>query len=150
MSHPAIGDIYQALGAEMTIELDSASTGGTMSVVRQKLPAGASPGLHRHPAEHETFVIVKGRAKFIDDGRVTEATAGDTICLVGGSAHAYLTLEPSEWLIITAGVAQFDKFVAAAAAAQPGGGPPDPALLGPVAAAHGIEILGPPPAELRA
>jgi quercetin dioxygenase-like cupin family protein len=143
-------DRYRALGAEFLIHTPSAQTGGRLVVAEAQVPEGASAPLHRHPDEAETFILTSGRARFLVDGRIEEVGAGESITVPGGAAHSYLADEPSTWILVLTGTTRFDEFVRRAAelsADRPG--PPDPAQLAPIAAEHGIELLGPPPAELR-
>jgi quercetin dioxygenase-like cupin family protein len=146
----ATTDPLRALGAEFLIHTTSAATDGRLVVAEAQVPEGASAPLHRHPDEIETFVLTSGRASFLVDGRVHEVRAGESITVPGGAAHSYLAHEPSSWVLVLTGATRFDEFVRQAAELSAGRpGPPDPAQLGPVAAAHGIELLGPPPAALR-
>ena len=53
-----------------------------------RVPAGCSIGLHPHMEEFETYYIIKGTAKYLDDGVEVILTAGDVAYNPMGEAHA--------------------------------------------------------------
>ncbi|MDQ6730725.1 MAG: cupin domain-containing protein [Actinomycetota bacterium] len=132
----------------------SADTRGLV-VARAFGQLGDSAPLHRHH-NPETFIVTAGRLRFWLDGVLSEAGPQQSITVPGDVAHTYHVLEPdAEWLLVSTG-SSFDEFVAQAGTPvvdpsdlSESAGPPDPARLNAIGVRHGIEILGPPPIELR-
>jgi quercetin dioxygenase-like cupin family protein len=116
-------------------------------------PGNAVP-LHLHD-EDETFTVLEGELTIRLGGDTLVLRAGRSAAAPLGVPHAYaVTSEtPARWLAVTT-PGRFGDFVAAVARpAETDGlpersGPPSDeqlAWLTDVAAAHGIEIIGPPP-----
>jgi quercetin dioxygenase-like cupin family protein len=140
------------LGGAFTVLADASSTGGAVGAVDQTLPAGMVTPLHRHP-EAETFVLLEGSIRALVEGAVHDAAAGDVVHIPSGAVHAFGTGPGGARLIGLSSPAGHEEFFRAAGvpAQGPGlppAGPPDMDRLMAAAAAHGVEILGPPPAEL--
>ena len=53
-----------------------------------RLPAGSSIGLHGHIDEFETYYILKGTAKYLDNGQEVILSAGDVAYNPMGQAHS--------------------------------------------------------------
>ena len=123
----------------------------TLSIVELCGAPGDTPPLHLHVDEDETFYVL--------DGEVTVHIAGeDPVVLRAGQAafaprgvpHVYVVTSttPARWLGTATGP-QFATFVEALS--TPAAEPTlptdvgvDPAHVAAVAAAHAIELLGPP------
>ena len=137
---------------EITILADSASTGGALFAVEIRMhPGGGPPVMHRH-APGEVYHVTEGEFTFYtDEGadgvRRATARAGDVVPLAGGVPH---TVRNESGAVAVAFVVHapgapmegFSRAVAAAAAS----GPPSMAAVLQIAAASGIELLGPVPA----
>lgn len=52
------------------------------------LPAGASIGKHFHTGDFETYYILKGRARYNDNGAIVEIGPGDMVHCPDGGFHA--------------------------------------------------------------
>jgi mannose-6-phosphate isomerase-like protein (cupin superfamily) len=50
---------------------------------------------HRHVTKHETFFVVKGRARMLCDGRVTEMTEGEVLPVPPGRPHSFTGIGPA-------------------------------------------------------
>ncbi len=76
----------------------------TRMCARLTLEPGSSIGFHRHEAEEEIFVIVRGEAEVDDDGRTVRLRAGDTVLTGGGAGHAVKSVgaEPLEMVALIA------------------------------------------------
>lgn len=151
---PGEGTAYWFLGSLVTVKVAAAQTRGRLTVLDFRNPPGFAPPLHRHLTEDECFYVVSGAARFRCDDETFEAHEGDVVLLPVGSAHSFKVLgdEPLRTLQITV-PAGFEEFTAEAGEPAlrrelPAPGPVDPAALQAAAAQHGIEILGPPPADL--
>ena len=98
------------------------------------------PPLHVHHAEDEGFFVVDGEVTLYLPGQQIECGPGDFVLAPRGIPHSYRVGDrTARWLVLST-PAGFERFVAAVAAVDDA----DPAALGAVAAAHDIEILGPP------
>jgi uncharacterized cupin superfamily protein len=97
--------------------------------------------LHRHDCE--AFLVLEGTLRVVVDGQEHEAGAGSAAVLPAGRPHGFVvTSEAARYLTVHHGPT-FEQFVAAAAGE--GDDIPDPSRLAEIAAAHGIDIVGPPP-----
>jgi quercetin dioxygenase-like cupin family protein len=149
---PDEGQALWFLGNLVTLKATGSRTGGRLTVAEFLNPPGFAPPLHRHQVEDEMFYVLAGTAEFHCGGQVLSAAPGDFVHLPAGEPHTFLVgaSEPLRALQLTT-PAGFEGFAAAAGvpAAQrrlPDPAAPDPVALGHAAAAHAIEILGPPPA----
>lgn len=52
-----------------------------------ELPPGASIGTHAHAGDSETYYILKGTARYNDNGAWTDAAAGDVLHCADGERH---------------------------------------------------------------
>ena len=149
--HAEQGDTWWFLGNLVTIKAGSKETSGRLTVAEFLNPAGFAPPLHRHLEEDEAFFILEGTAEFRCGEHRMAAGPGDFVLLPAGLAHTFLVgpdLPLLSLQITTPG--GFESFAAAVGERAterrlPDPGVPDPAALGHAAAAHGLEILGPPP-----
>lgn len=78
-------------GTEQTIEilLDAGATGGTLALLRFRMPPGAAAPLHRHTRESETLAVVDGELSVEVDGTSRRLAKGEAIHLPQGSLHAF-------------------------------------------------------------
>jgi quercetin dioxygenase-like cupin family protein len=125
-------------------------SGGQFSLSEQIGPRGIATPFHSQRDDPETFFVLEGEMTFyMSDGSPISATAGDTIFIPAGQAHAFeVTSENARWLNLT--TPNHEAFFRAA-------GDPAPALVLPpdsapdmprvmaAASQYGVEILGPPP-----
>jgi quercetin dioxygenase-like cupin family protein len=125
-----------------------------ISVAEALAPHGDSPPLHVHQTEDELFHVLEGELRIRAGDTDVTLGAGETILAPKGVPHTYRveSLEGARWLVITTG-GDFERFVrmisrpAERSELPPAQGPPTPAqaeALAAAAAAHGIELVGPP------
>ena len=57
--------------------------------------------LHVHQSDDEAWHVLEGRLRFRFADREIDATPGTTVFVPAGVAHAYRTVEPSRYLMIT-------------------------------------------------
>lgn len=145
------GDALWFLGNLVTVKAAGKATRGRVTIVEFVNPPGFGPPLHTHQDEDELFYVLSGMATFRCDGEELPAAPGDFVHLPAGLAHTFVvgSTEPLRVLQITT-PSGFEAFAAALGEPArerrlPDPGPIDVAALTRVAAAHGIEILGPPP-----
>lgn len=93
--------------------------------------------LHRHDCE--IFLVLEGALQIVVDGQEHETGAGSAAVLPAGLRHGFVvTSETARYLTMHQGPT-FEQFVAAAADQ----GISTPPQLTEIAAAHGIDIVGP-------
>jgi hypothetical protein len=105
----------------------------------------------------ERIIVSDGRLTIFAGARTIVARKGDTVDVAAGEARTYrVDSDSARWLVLTSvqSVARYEDF--GRALAVPVGNswtPEDEATVGAIAAANGIELLGPPgtlPADLVA
>ncbi len=131
----------QFLGSRARILAAGEDTGGTFGLVDMiEVLAGEMPPLHVHHGEDEGFYVIAGEVTLFLPDREIDCRPGDFVLAPHGVPHTYrVGAEPARWLILSS-PAGFERFVAAVDAADD----VDPVALTAIAAAHQIEILGPP------
>lgn len=145
------GEALWFLGNLVTLKAGAAQTRGRLTVAQFVNAPGFAPPLHRHLEEDEAFYILDGAAEFRCDGRAFTAGPGDFVLLPFGLPHTFLVEPdaPLRCLQITT-PAGFESFAGAVGEPATELRLPDPTSIDPIAlghaaAAHAIEILGPPP-----
>lgn len=135
----------------------SADEGGSLSVVEFVAPEGFGPPVHRHEHEDEMMVVLEGEVVVRSGDTETIARPGATVHLPHGVPHSFQVLEGDARLVtVTAsrvGAPRFAEMVAALGEevddpAMPAPMDIDPGEVAAVCAAHGVTVLGPPPAPL--
>jgi quercetin dioxygenase-like cupin family protein len=126
-----------------------------ISVLESLAPQGASPPLHVHETEDETFHVLEGDLRFVAGDADIRLGAGETTLGPKGVPHTYRVESPegARWLVITSR-GEFERFVRAlsrpAEASElpaPNPAAPTPEQEDELAAAareHGIKFVGPP------
>jgi mannose-6-phosphate isomerase-like protein (cupin superfamily) len=127
--------------------LDSAATGGTLSVLVCEAPqTSPGPPLHVHPNSDETFVVLDGALLLHADGQTHTVTAGGSLFVPRGTPHTFATPvgESARFLAIhtPGGFEQMHRDVhAAETQAGRAYGPED---IIPIAQRHDWQLAGPP------
>lgn len=149
-SGEGLADVWWKTG-RVTVKATGTETGDAYSQIEVDDPRGGGPPVHVHHEEDETFYVLEGEVTFlVGDERIDLAT-GDFLLAPRDIPHAYVvrskrarilsTISPPgiEQLFVSLGVAVTD-------AEHPNGVvmPPAPEMAR-LFAAHGAEILGPPP-----
>jgi mannose-6-phosphate isomerase-like protein (cupin superfamily) len=133
-----------------TVHIDGDASGGAYSLVEVTSPGGSMPPLHVHHDDDETFFVQEGELRLFHSGTEVTLTAGQSALAPRGVPHTYrVESERARYLVISS-PAGFEQFVRTASddapnnELPPAGRAVDPGQLAAAAAAHGIEILGPP------
>jgi quercetin dioxygenase-like cupin family protein len=132
------------------VKLTGDETGGAFGIVEVTSPGGPAAPLHVHHRDSETFCVLEGELTLFVGDEVVKASAGDVVYAPAGVPHTYNVDSPLARILVIAQPAGFERFVAevgvpAERAELPSEPVPvDPERLGALAAANGIEILGPP------
>ena len=125
-----------------------------ISLLESRAPYGDSPPLHVHHTEDEAFLVLEGELRLAVGETELSLEAGQSTVAPRGVPHTYRVESEAgaRWLVATAG-GDFERFVRSLS--RPAEGqevpersvPPTPeqaAALASAAAAHGIELVGPP------
>ena len=128
-------------GASVTVLARATDTAGHCGVIRGTAESGVrGPALHCHDDFAEVYVMLAGRLELRLDDQLRELGPGDVAVVAPGVAHTFRTLERSEWINLwTPG--GFEQYFAEAAAALPDDRPPDPGVLGAIAARYGLRAI---------
>lgn len=154
---PGDGQHLHFLNHLATIKVAAGSSTSGMNAVEFTAPRGFGPPLHIHREEDELMYVLDGDVR-VDLGETSQVvSAGGVVSLPHGIPHVFQVLsETARMLTVAAGrstAPSFDRFVAELGdPIDPQDLPApiaiDPGRVGAIGAAHGIEILGPPPAPL--
>ncbi|QYN37645.1 cupin domain-containing protein [Pseudonocardia sp. DSM 110487] len=132
------------LGQSYRVRVSGEDTAGTFAVLDTEALRGHGSPMHVHRNDCEIFLVLEGTLRVVVDGQEHEAGAGSAAVLPAGRPHGFVvTSAAARYLTMHHGPA-FERF--AAAASGEGDGIPAPSRLTEIAAAHGIDIIGPPPA----
>jgi quercetin dioxygenase-like cupin family protein len=130
-------------GERYRVRVSGRDTAGSFAVLDTEAVRGHATPMHVHRHDSETFLVLEGTLRVVVDGQEHEASAGSAAVLPAGLPHGIVvTSETARYLTVHHGPA-FERF--AAAAGGENGDMPDPSRLTEIAAAHGIDIVGPPP-----
>lgn len=131
------------LGQRYRVRVSGEDTAGTFAVLDTEAVRGHGSPMHVHRHDCETFLVLDGTLRVVVDGQDHEIAAGSAAVLPAGRPHGFVvTSEAARYLTVHHGPA-FEQFVAAAAGE--GVAIPDLSRITEIAAAHGIDIVGPPP-----
>ncbi len=136
-------------GTQYKTLLETAASGGRMSVTDSVSPPFTGPPRHIHHDADEVFVVLTGEIGFWLDGQTHIRAAGSSVFIPKGAPHAFLVLSdvPSRHLVmLTPG--GFEGFFEEMAAGQ-FRIPEDMAQIEESAARYNLNFCGPPltPAE---
>ena len=150
----ASATVIDFFGALITPKATAAATGGAIDVAEQILPAGFATPLHVHHREDECFYILDGAIAFRLGADTFVAQSGSFVRLPRDIPHAFRVRSeaPARTLALglPSGLVAF--YAEVGAPASPGATavlrPVDVPRLVQAGASYGIEVLGPPPADL--
>jgi quercetin dioxygenase-like cupin family protein len=145
------GEAFWVLGMLETIKISGEDTDGEYGLVEAVLHKGDGSPWHVHPEEDEWFYVLDGEfTVYVGDDRLT-LTAGSFAFGPKGVPHTFIAETEGARVLIGFRPFLFEGFMREAGepAAErvlppPPESPPDMALLLPIAARHGFDILGPP------
>jgi mannose-6-phosphate isomerase-like protein (cupin superfamily) len=140
-----IGGTLNVLDLETSVKISSRDSGGAYSMMEQFYPPNGGPPLHLHHREDEWWYILEGSFVFEIDGERVYAGAGDTVFGPRGRRHTLQNIGSTRGkTLVTVVPGGLDKFFRELSAAVPPGASPDPAVIQPIFAKYGLELLGPP------
>jgi quercetin dioxygenase-like cupin family protein len=123
----------------MTVKAEAGATGGACGLVEASIPPGHSPGLHVHRNEDEAFYVLAGTVDFACAGERFRAEAGAFAFLPRGLPHTFRGVsDPAARVLVLLMPGGLEELFLE----------PDPARAAALLAARGVEVVGPPLAEL--
>lgn len=135
-------------GGTYTVLLDSAATGGALSVGRFEVPQDEAPPFHLHTREDEVFVLLEGSALVWAGDERHELAEGGVVYLPRGIPHSYrVTSERADLLVIATpgGLEQMFRHAGRdITTPRPDGFEISPQLLAEAAELAGNLVIGPP------
>lgn len=150
----ASATVIDFFGALITPKATAATTGGVMDVAEQILPTGFATPLHVHHREDECFYILDGVIAFRLGADSFVAQSGSFVRLPRDIPHAFRVKSetPARTLVLGLPSSLVAFYVEVGTPASPGAAavlrPVDVPRLVRVGVSYGIEVLGPPPADL--
>jgi len=84
-----LGKSWWGPGDMYTFLVTGEESGGLMFALDCLVGVGGGPPLHRHLAEDELFTITEGSIRFTAEGETRALSAGESIFVPRGTAHAY-------------------------------------------------------------
>ncbi len=132
---------------ELSVILDSATTGGQLTIVEIRAERGDASPVHVHSTDDEAFLVIEGgMTVWVGDDR-QELGPGAIGFLPRELPHAFRFDKTSRALTLTTPAGQENFFRAAGwdlSQPRPEGWSIAPEALREAAAAHGTTMLGPP------
>jgi mannose-6-phosphate isomerase-like protein (cupin superfamily) len=130
-------------GFAVTVLADERRTGGVVSALETEEPPGLGPPMHVHHDCAEAFYVLEGEYVMYLDEREVVCPAGSFIFIPQGARHGFRTGDvPSRKLNLYFPASMVGYFDDLASALQREG--ISDAELAEIAAAHAMEIVGPP------
>ena len=149
-SGEGIADVWWKTG-RVTVKAAGAETGNAFALLELDEPRGSAPPLHLHHNEDETFYVLEGEVTLLAGDDRIDLAAGDCCFAARGTPHAYIVRSERARMLVTLSPPGLEQLFVTYGAAVTGAEPPADAVLPPMDelvrlfAAHGCEILGPPP-----
>lgn len=146
------------LNSLVTTKASYEQTGGAFGLMEHLLTPAGNPPLHVHATEDESFYVLEGEIEFEVDGALAHARPGTFLLAPAGSEHRFRVLTDSARMLVVAsargaapgaGMTEFFEAIGEAATAPvlPVPTAPDLPTVAAAAAAHGIDLTGPPAAS---
>jgi quercetin dioxygenase-like cupin family protein len=145
------GEAFWLLGMLETIKIGREDTGGEYGLVEAVVRKGDGSPWHVHHNEDEWFYVLEGEfTLYVGDERLTLAAGGFAFG-PKGVPHTFIAETEGATVLIGFQPFEFEGFMREAGEPAtervlppPLDAPPDMALLLPIAARNGFDILGPP------
>lgn len=144
-SVPADQPVLPFLGAPERLLVAGEQSGEEFSLFESSGVRGHASPRHRHLRASETFVVLEGEILVEAGGQERMITPGSAAVLPRDVPHGFVVVSATARYLTLHTPSGFDAFVREVSAAARNGAAPDRATLVDIAAAHGIEILGPGP-----
>jgi quercetin dioxygenase-like cupin family protein len=135
----------------ISVKVAGAETADAFSQIQVDDPQGGGAPLHVHHNEDETFYVLEGEVTFLVGDERIDAAAGDFLFAPRDIPHAYVVRSERARMFVTASPAGIEQLFVSLGVPVTGAEPPTDVVMPPMPemtrlfAAHGAEILGPPP-----
>lgn len=140
----AAGTERYQLSPTDTVLVHHAGGPGAIDVMEETFGHLEGPPLHVHHDSDSYDLVLEGRIRFQIGDEQIEVGPGDFVFTPRHTPHTFVNLSDAVARVINIHApGGFSGFFAELTAAT-GDGPLDPAVVAPVAARHGAEVLGPP------
>ncbi|OXM55258.1 cupin domain-containing protein [Amycolatopsis alba] len=97
------------MATETLENVEGRDIGSGVSIIRERTDVdGSGPKLHRHPYR-ETFVIIRGRARFTVGDAEHEGGAGDVLVVPADTAHKFAVIGPEIYEAVH--IHESDRFI---------------------------------------
>lgn len=135
-------------GSTVSVLLDAASTGHSLTALLSELSEGDAAPMHQHSREDEVFLLLSGSAVVWCGDQRYELDAGGVAFLPRDVPHTYRITSDGTRMLTLCTPAGLEGFFREAGHDLSLPKPPEWALgpqqLAPAAEAHGVTLLGPP------
>jgi quercetin dioxygenase-like cupin family protein len=136
-------------GGPLTFKVRGEQTNGVLTAFENVVAAGDGPPLHRHAHEDEAWYVLEGELRFRLGETIAGAPAGSFVFVPRGTPHCFRNVGTGAARILVlftpAGMERFfDRF------AELGPGAVDSSAFGRLGGEVGMDVLGPPLAQLAA
>lgn len=145
-----LADVWWKTG-RVTVKIAGAETGDAFAQIEVRDPCGGGTPLHVHHNEDETFYVLEGEVTFFVGDERLDAAAGDFLFAPRDVPHAYVVRSPHARMLSSISPAGIEQLFVSLGAPVTGAELPTEMVMPPMPemarlfAAHGAEILGPPP-----
>ena len=145
-----LDDVWWKTG-RVTVKVAGAETGNAFSQIEVDDPRSGGAPLHVHHNEDETFYVLEGEVTFLVGDERIDGAAGDFLFAPRDIPHAYVVRSDRARMLVTTSPAGIEQLFVSLGTPVAGAEPPTDAVMPPMPemarlfAAHGAEILGPPP-----
>jgi quercetin dioxygenase-like cupin family protein len=149
-SGEGIADVWWKTG-RLTVKASGAETGQAFAQFEVDEPRGSAPPRHVHHNADETLYVVEGEVTVLVGDERIDLGAGDYCFAPRGIPHAYVVRSERSRFLMTLSPAGLEQLFVDLGVRVTGAAPPTDAVMPPMDelvrrfAAHGCEILGPPP-----
>src|SRR5437588_5103223 len=140
-AHPFVG------GGSLVIKAAADQTAGKFAAVEFWGPRGFGSPIHVHSDDDEFFIVLEGEVRFRLGDEDVDVGPRSFVYGPRGIAHGFTMNSDTARVLLFCGpdvVEAFFRGAAAYVATLPPGEPPDPTLMGEIAARHGQQNVGPP------
>ena len=149
-SGEGLADVWWKAG-RLTVKAGADETGNAFSQFVMDEPRGSGTPIHLHHNEDETFYILEGEVTMVVGDERIDLEAGDYFFVPRGVVHAYLVRSERARMLVTISPSGSEQLFVSLGVPVTGSEPPAETVMPPMPelirlfAAHGTEILGPPP-----
>jgi len=149
-SGEGLADVWWKSG-RVTVKVAGAETGDAFAQIEVADPRGGGTPVHVHHNEDETFYVLEGEVTVLVGDERFDLVAGDFLFAPRDIPHAYVVRSERSRMISTISPAGIEQLFVSLGTPVTGAEPPTEMVMPPMPemarlfAAHGCEILGPPP-----